>query len=294
MTNQSSAQVGSARTGTGWPSCCVTSRRGRSGSGPSRVVRASAGTSPFVCWVRASRSLMSHRSCRPEPGCLPPAGAARPTPPTHTLWPWPAPGWPACDRLSMTSSLPSCGSWSTGAVAWATSTLARCPRSTILLLELIPGGAKKDLSAQAKALLATVRPRDLVPNLALPKLDTARRGLSPLCPQRRARHAHGGRPDIRPARRFKHATTPAPIWGSRGRRFKSCQPDGERAGQSPASKRTATAGTGWKPLTNAPLVAPVGVQAERSSPATPRTPLSPSSRRCGVPRTPQGPGTEAA
>jgi transposase len=31
-----------------------------------------------------------------------------------------------------------------------------------LLLELIPGGAKKDLSAaQAKALLATVRPRDI-------------------------------------------------------------------------------------------------------------------------------------
>jgi transposase len=31
-----------------------------------------------------------------------------------------------------------------------------------LLLELIPGGAKKDLSAaQAKALLATVRPRDV-------------------------------------------------------------------------------------------------------------------------------------
>ena len=34
-----------------------------------------------------------------------------------------------------------------------------------LLLELIPGGAKKDLSAaQAKALLATVRPRDLAGN----------------------------------------------------------------------------------------------------------------------------------
>jgi transposase len=32
-----------------------------------------------------------------------------------------------------------------------------------LLLELIPGGAKKDLSAQqARALLATVRPRDVV------------------------------------------------------------------------------------------------------------------------------------
>jgi len=32
-----------------------------------------------------------------------------------------------------------------------------------LLLELLPGGAKKDLSAiQAKALLAKVRPRDLV------------------------------------------------------------------------------------------------------------------------------------
>ncbi|MGO4363467.1 hypothetical protein [Terrabacter sp. RAF57] len=31
-----------------------------------------------------------------------------------------------------------------------------------LLLELIPGGAKKDLSAaQAKKLLATVRPRDV-------------------------------------------------------------------------------------------------------------------------------------
>jgi transposase len=48
---------------------------------------------------------------------------------------------------------PCCGSWSTGAAPWARNTPARCqPAPRILLLELIPGGAKKDLSAaQAKA-----------------------------------------------------------------------------------------------------------------------------------------------
>ena len=43
------------------------------------------------------------------------------------------------------------------------STPARSSQLHALLLELLPGGAKKDLSAaQAKALLAKVRPRDLV------------------------------------------------------------------------------------------------------------------------------------
>ncbi|MEU0156646.1 transposase, partial [Micromonospora fulviviridis] len=61
------------------------------------------------------------------------------------------------------SSWPCCGSWSTGAAPSARTTPGWCPSCIKLLLELIPGGAKKSLSAaQAKALLATVRPRDAV------------------------------------------------------------------------------------------------------------------------------------
>ena len=61
----------------------------------------------------------------------------------------------------MTSSSPSCGSWSTAAAHWVRTTPGWSSQLHQLLLELIPGGAKKDLSAaQAKALLAKVRPRD--------------------------------------------------------------------------------------------------------------------------------------
>lgn len=68
-----------------------------------------------------------------------------------------------------------------------------------LLLELIPGGAKKDLSAaQAKALLAKVRPRDvagktrrrvaaeLIADLEPPSRPSARRVRSPQAVARRA------------------------------------------------------------------------------------------------------------
>jgi len=49
--------------------------------------------------------------------------------------------------------------------------------------------------------------------------------LSPICPQRRARHARRAAGFWLPARSPEHQVRPAPIWGSRGRRFKSCQPD---------------------------------------------------------------------
>jgi len=49
--------------------------------------------------------------------------------------------------------------------------------------------------------------------------------LSPICPQRRARHARRAAGFWLPARSPEQQVRPAPIWGSRGRRFKSCQPD---------------------------------------------------------------------
>ncbi len=49
--------------------------------------------------------------------------------------------------------------------------------------------------------------------------------LSPICPPRSARHARRAAGFWLPARSPEHQVRPAPIWGSRGRRFKSCQPD---------------------------------------------------------------------
>ena len=66
-----------------------------------------------------------------------------------------------CIRSSMMSSAPCCGSWSTAADALGEDHTRMTSQLHVLLLELIPGGAKKDLSAaQARQLLATVRPRD--------------------------------------------------------------------------------------------------------------------------------------
>src|SRR6478752_2437303 len=60
------------------------------------------------------------------------------------------------------NSSPSCASWSTAPRAGEEHT-RKVAQLHQLLLELIPGGAKKDLSAaQAKAFLAKVRPRDVV------------------------------------------------------------------------------------------------------------------------------------
>jgi transposase len=93
---------------------------------------------------------------------LPPGRAARPTPPARTRWRWPLPAGQGCARWSALSSLRCCGSWLTGGVPWARTTPGWSAQLHHLLLELLPGGAKKDLSAaQAKVLLAKVRPRDL-------------------------------------------------------------------------------------------------------------------------------------
>jgi hypothetical protein len=56
-----------------------------------------------------------------------------------------------------------CGCWSIAGISSAAPRTEIVSRLHHLLLELVPGGAKKDLSAQqARALLNTVRPRDVV------------------------------------------------------------------------------------------------------------------------------------
>jgi len=86
---------------------------------------------------------------------------ARPTPPTRTPSHSSAPGWPGCARSSTTSSSPSCASWPTDAARSVRTTPAWSPSCTTCCSSSSPVGAKKGLSAaQAKALLAKVRPRD--------------------------------------------------------------------------------------------------------------------------------------
>jgi hypothetical protein len=64
------------------------------------------------------------------------------------------------------SSWSCCGCWSTGDDGSAKSTSPKICQLHQLLLELVPGGAKKDLSAaQARKILAGIRPRDEVRKL---------------------------------------------------------------------------------------------------------------------------------
>ena len=62
-------------------------------------------------------------------------------------------------RSSTMSSWRCCGCWSTADAGIGEDHTRMVCQLHVLLLELIPGGAKKDLSAaQARKLLATVRP----------------------------------------------------------------------------------------------------------------------------------------
>ncbi len=70
--------------------------------------------------------------------------------------------------------------------------------------------------------------------------------LSPICPQRRARHARRAAGFWLPPRSPEHQVRPAPIWGSRGRRFKSCQPD--RIIAPDLRRRRPTAGLVFVPI----------------------------------------------
>ena len=66
-------------------------------------------------------------------------------------------------QVTSTTPPSRCGCWSTAATELGRARTETLNRLHQLLLELVPGGAKKFLSApQARALLTTVRPRDLV------------------------------------------------------------------------------------------------------------------------------------
>ena len=91
---------------------------------------------------------MCRRSSRPGCGCSPPVRAARPTPPTLTPSRWSASGWPGCVR--------SCADDQTWTVlrllvdrrrSLGAEHTRKVAQLHALLLELLPGGAKKDLSA---------------------------------------------------------------------------------------------------------------------------------------------------
>lgn len=136
---------------------------GGTGFGRSRAAKASVGTSPTGCWVTASRSLTFH----PKLSALArvfATGQGRKTDATDT------------------HSVALVGTRMAGLHPLVNDEQLALPRFLVhrrrslgedhtrmvcqlhqLLPELIPGGAKKDLSAaQARALLATVKPRDPV------------------------------------------------------------------------------------------------------------------------------------
>src|SRR5689334_24714512 len=112
--------------------------------------------------MTARSSLMCRRSCPRRCGCSPPATAARPMRPART-----PSRWSRCALPAWCSFRPGEDLVVMGMLADRRDELGRARTQVTgrlyrLLLELLPGGAKKFLSArQARTLLATVKPRDL-------------------------------------------------------------------------------------------------------------------------------------
>ena len=215
---------------------------------------------------------MCRRSCRPGRGSSRPGRDARPTPPTPTPWRWSGPGWLGCGRWSTTSSSRCCGSWSTGAGRWARTTPAMVAQLHHLLLELIPGGAKKDLSAaQAKALLAKVRPRDVAgktrrrvaaeliarPGADLPRKKAADKELTELVAATGTTltgPAPASDPPVRPGCWSRSATSPASPTATTSRPgtapHRSTPPPATRSGtgcRGPGTVRSTGPCTSWPP-----------------------------------------------
>ncbi len=135
----------------------------RIGSGRWRAATASAGTSPNGWSLTARPCSTCRRSCPRGLGCSTPPRPARPTPPTRTASRWPRCAPPGCGQVvvdDVTVALKLLVDRRDGLGRARTEALSRLHH---LLLELVPGGAKQFLSApQARALLNTVRPRDIV------------------------------------------------------------------------------------------------------------------------------------
>jgi hypothetical protein len=176
-TRSSSVAVGSAPTATATPPWPGLAGNGRTVSGRSRDVRASVSTGQHIAnvsWPTVNGSSTCRRSCRRGYGSSPPGRAVRPTLPTATD------GYRRLPTATDAHFVALVGTRMTGLRPVVNDEQLAVLRILVdrrrslgedhtrmvsqlhqLLLELIPGGAKKDLSArQAKALLAKVRPRD--------------------------------------------------------------------------------------------------------------------------------------
>jgi hypothetical protein len=156
---RAAAGMAPTRPGTGrWSRRCG---RGRSGPGRSRAARASAGISlrRLVADGEHVIDVPPRLSARTRIFC---AGQGRKTDATdaHSVA-LAGTRMPGLAGHRVISSSRCCGSWPTGAGRWATTTPAWSPSCTSFCPGLIAGDAKKDLpAAQARKLLATVRPRD--------------------------------------------------------------------------------------------------------------------------------------
>src|SRR3954469_8878626 len=134
-----------------------------SGCGRSRAATALVDTSRTVSCTTVRPCWTCRRSCRHRCGGSPRVTAARPIRSTRIRA-----RSPRCTLRTLTESRSTLSSAVLGTLADRRDELGRARTQTInrlhrLLLELFPGGAKKFLSAtQARALIATIKPRDLV------------------------------------------------------------------------------------------------------------------------------------
>src|SRR5450759_3284086 len=154
--------AGSARTATVTRRCWPRAASTQTAPVRWKGATAAAATSRSAWSLMASRSPVCPRNCPPGPGSSPLARDGRPTLPVRIRWRRPglhSPGLRVITADDATVALRLLADRRDELGTARSQTVNRLHR---LLLELLPGGAKKFLSAaQAKELLATVRPRDI-------------------------------------------------------------------------------------------------------------------------------------
>src|SRR3954451_5130105 len=162
MRSRCLGRVGSARIGPATRRCAGTRRRGRIGSGRSRAPTAPGVLLPSACSRPAKRSSMflpsSPRGC----GCSTPAITARPMRWTPYSIAIVAVRTRNLRVLKVDGELEALRLLADRREALTRRRVQTVDRLQALLAELLPGQAKKDITAmQAKAMLAGVRPRDV-------------------------------------------------------------------------------------------------------------------------------------
>ena len=138
--------------------------------------------------------------------------------------------------------------------------------------------------------LRVARRRDDVGRVRQSARSAGARFRAPVCRALAFRSLSGGEPRPLEGRPRAVAQLGSALdWGSRGRRFKSCQPDGKTCRSEACKQEDGNSGHRVEAAHQRPTGCAGRGPGREVISRDAQDALSPSSHRCGVPRTPQGP-----